>query len=135
MSEDIDIDAIEKRMNGAVLAMKSEFLSHIKETMWSRRYAKRTIESYLYWIKAYIIFIGKIPPKDCHDKEVERFLSYLSNSLNLAPKSQALALNSVNYLYKHILSKPLSLDLRFNKSRVSPKLPTVLTTQEVKALL
>ena len=25
MSEDIDIDAIEKRMNGAVLAMKSEF--------------------------------------------------------------------------------------------------------------
>jgi len=115
--------------------MKSEFLSHIKETMWSRRYAKRTIESYLYWIKAYIIFIGKIHPKDCHDKEVERFLSYLSNSLNLAPKSQALALNSVNYLYKHILSKPLSLDLRFNKSRVSPKLPTVLTTQEVKALL
>jgi hypothetical protein len=38
--------------------MKSEFISHIKETMWARRYAKRTIESYLYWIKAYIIFIG-----------------------------------------------------------------------------
>ncbi|MBA6222620.1 integron integrase [Colwellia sp. MB02u-18] len=115
--------------------MKSEFLSHIKETMWTRRYAKRTIESYLYWIKAYIIFIGKIHPNDCHDKEVEKFLSYLSNNLNLAPKSQALALNSVNYLYKHILIKPLSLELRFNKSRVTPKLPTVLTTVEVKALL
>tara|TARA_B110000438_G_C15750574_1_gene622744 strand:- start:222 stop:1187 length:966 start_codon:yes stop_codon:yes gene_type:complete len=115
--------------------MKSEFLSHIKETMWTRRYAKRTIESYLYWIKAYIIFIGKVHPKDCHDKEVERFLSYLSNNLNLAPKSQALALNSVNYLYKHILVKPLSLDLRFNKSRINPKLPTVLTTIEVKSLL
>lgn len=115
--------------------MKSEFLSHIKETMWTRRYAKRTTESYLYWIKAYIIFIGKIHPNDCHDKEVEKFLSYLSNNLNLAPKSQALALNSVNYLYKHILIKPLSLELRFNKSRVTPKLPTVLTTVEVKALL
>ena len=114
--------------------MKSEFLAHIKETMWTRRYAKRTIESYLYWIKAYIIFIGKIHPNDCHDKEVEQFLSYLSNSLNLAPKSQALALNAVNYLYKHILSKPLSLELRFNKSRVTPKLPTVLTTTEVKIL-
>jgi integron integrase len=115
--------------------MKSEFLSYIKETMWTRRYAKRTIESYLYWIKAYIIFIGKIHPNDCHDKEVEKFLSYLSNNLNLAPKSQALALNSVNYLYKHILIKPLSLELRFNKSRVTPKLPTVLTTTEIKALL
>ena len=27
MSEDIDLDAIEKRMNGAVTAMKSEFAS------------------------------------------------------------------------------------------------------------
>lgn len=114
--------------------MRSEFLAHIKETMWTRRYAKRTIASYLYWIKAYIIFIGKIHPNDCHDKEVEQFLSYLSNNLNLAPKSQALALNAVSYLYKHILSKPLSLELRFNKSRVTPKLPTVLTTKEVKAL-
>lgn len=114
--------------------MSSEFLFHIKETMWTRRYAKRTIDSYLYWIKAYIIFIGKIHPKDCHDKEVEQFLSYLSNTLNLAPKSQALALNSVNYLYKHILANPLSMELRFNKSRVTPKLPTVLTTSEVKIL-
>ncbi len=78
--------------------MKSEFLSHIKENMWTRRYAKRTIESYLYWIKAYIIFIDKQHPNNCHDSEVERFLNYLSNSLNLAPKSQALALNSLSYL-------------------------------------
>jgi site-specific recombinase XerD len=103
--------------------------------MWTRRYAKRTIESYLYWIKAYIIFIGKTHPNDCYDKEVEQFISYLSNNLNLIPKSQALTLNSVNYIYKHILVKPLNLELRFNKSRVTPKLPTVLTTAEVKAFL
>ncbi len=116
------------------LFMNSEFLSHIKETMWTRRYAKKTIESYLYWIKAYIIFIGKMHPNECHDKEVELFLNYLSNSLNLAPKSQALALNSVNYLYKQILRKPLSMELQFNKSRVQPKLPTVLTPEEIKKL-
>lgn len=114
--------------------MNSVFLAHVKETMWTQRYAKRTIESYLYWIKAYIIFIGKIHPVDCHDKEVERFLNYVSNTLNLAPKSQALALNAVNYLYKHILSKPLSMELQFNKSRVTPKLPTVLTTAEMALL-
>ncbi|WP_085297528.1 integron integrase [Cognaticolwellia mytili] len=114
--------------------MKSEFLSHIKENMWTSRYAKKTIESYLYWIKAYIIFIDKQHPNNCHDSEVERFLNYLSNSLNLAPKSQALALNSLSYLYKHILDKPLSMELNFNKSRVQPKLPTVLTPIEIKAL-
>lgn len=115
--------------------MNSKFLLDVEEQMWMKRYAKRTIDSYVYWIKAFINFNHKQHPEKCHDKEVEIFLSYLSNNLNLAPKSQALVLNSVNYLYKNILVKPLSLDLRFNKSRVNPKLPTVLTTLEVKALL
>jgi integron integrase len=114
--------------------MSSEFLKHIKETMWTRRYAKKTIESYLYWIKAYIIFIGKKHPNEAHDEEVEKFLNYLSNNLNLAPKSQALALNSVSYLYKNILNTPLGLELNFNKSRAQTKLPTVLTVSEIKTL-
>lgn len=114
--------------------MSSVFLAHIKEQMWSSRYAKRSIETYLYWIKAYINFIGKKHPSECHDVEVEQFLSYLSNTLNIAPKTQALALNAVCYLYKHILKTPLSLALHFNKARVNPKLPTVLTPAEIKLL-
>ena len=51
-----------------------------------KRYAKRTIESYVYWIKAFIIFNQKHHPEKCHDKEVEAFLSYLSNTKNVAPK-------------------------------------------------
>ncbi|WP_404851998.1 phage integrase N-terminal SAM-like domain-containing protein [Colwellia sp. MB02u-10] len=39
--------------------------------------AKRTIDFYLYWVKAHIIFIGKAHPNDCHDKAVEQFISYL----------------------------------------------------------
>jgi hypothetical protein len=31
--------------------MKSVFLTYIFEQMQMKRYAKRTIESYLYWIK------------------------------------------------------------------------------------
>ena len=114
--------------------MSSVFLEYVKEQMWTRRYAKRTIETYLYWIKAYINFNGKVHPNQCHDKEVESFLSYLSNSANMAPKSQAVALNALSYLYKHILNKPLSLDLNFNKSLIHTKLPTVLTASEIKQL-
>ncbi|MGJ8692337.1 MAG: integron integrase [Thalassotalea sp.] len=115
--------------------MSSLFLTHVKELMWTKRYAKRTIESYLYWIKAFINFNNKKHPNSCHDTEVEMFLSYLSNSMNIAPKSQALALNSLVFLYKNVLNKPLTLALRFNKSRISQKLPTVLTKTEVAKLL
>lgn len=115
--------------------MKSQFLSFVRDTMWTKRYAKRTIETYLYWIKAFINFNKQIHPHNCHDKEVEQFLTFLSNSLHVAPKTQATALNSLVFLYKHILKMPLTLELNFNKSQISQKLPTVLTQQEVSKLL
>ena len=115
--------------------MKSEFLAHIYEQMQMKRYAKRTSESYIYWIKAYIVFNKKKHPKYCFNKEVEDFLSYLSNNTNVAPKTQALALNALAFLYKEILEKQLTLDLNFNRSHIPTKLPTVLSTTEIKALL
>jgi len=39
--------------------MKSVFLTYVKEQMWTKRYAKRTIETYIYWIKGFIIFTKK----------------------------------------------------------------------------
>lgn len=115
--------------------MNSEFLSHIKDKMWMKRYAKRTIASYLYWIKAFINFNNKVHPQQCHNKEVEAFLSYLTNSKNIAPKTQALALNALVFMYKEIIGQPLTLELNFNRSIISTKLPTVLTTSEIKNLL
>ena len=85
--------------------MSSQFLIYIKEQMWVKRYAKRTIESYIYWIKAYINFNKQKHPNVCHDQEVENFLSYLSNVMNVAPKTQALALNAIVFLYEQILKK------------------------------
>ncbi|GHF91098.1 integron integrase [Thalassotalea marina] len=115
--------------------MNSPFLSSLKEHMWTRRYAKRTIESYLYWIKYFINFNNKRHPLSCHNAEVEFFLNYLSNVKNVAPRTQSLALNALSYLYKDYFNQPLSCDLQFNKCRVQPNLPTVLTKSEVKLLL
>ena len=115
--------------------MSSLFLTHIKEQMWTKRYAKRTIESYLYWIKAFIIFNNKRHPSTCHNNEVESFLSHLANVINVAPKTQALALNALSYMYKYVLKNELTLELNFNKSHIQQKLPVVLTQKEISALL
>ncbi len=115
--------------------MNSPFLAQIKEQMWAKRYAKRTIESYIYWIKAFINFNNQKHPCTCHNNEVERFLSYLSNNINVAPKTQALALNSLVFLYKYIIKDELTLELNFNKSRIQQKLPVVLTKEEICRLI
>lgn len=113
----------------------SPFLKSIIEMMNTRHYARRTIEAYIYWIRCYIIFNGKKHPVNCHDHEVELFLSFLANVKSVAPKTQALALNSLVYLYKDILDNPLTLELQFNKTTALPKLPIVLTIEETSLLL
>lgn len=115
--------------------MSSPFLKSIEEKMRLKRYAKRTIQTYIYWIKGYVLFIGKRHPMSCHNFEVENYLSYLTNTLNLAPRTQAIALNALVFLYSHILNNDLSLELKFNKSKLANKLPVVLTADEVKILL
>ena len=114
---------------------KSLFLNSINEFMITRRYAKRTVESYIYWIKRFIIFSGKQHPAKIGDQEVERYLTYLANHENVAPGTQTIALNSLVFLYSEFLNKPLSLKLNFNKSPRQAKLPIVLTKTETALLL
>ena len=115
--------------------MKSPFLSAVSENMRLKFYAEKTIKAYVYWIKCYIYFNNKQHPFTCHDAEVESFLSYLANTKKVAPRTQALALNALVYLYREFLDKPLTLDLKFNKTSTQPKLPVVLTPEEVSRLL
>jgi integron integrase len=117
--------------------MKSgeQFLNYVREFMSTRHYAKRTINSYVYWIKMYILFNQKRSPSSLGEKEVEAFLTYLSVDRQVSKSTQAIALNAITYLYKDVLSNPLSLDMRFKKSTIERKIPVVLTRIEVKHLI
>ncbi|MBA6349068.1 MULTISPECIES: integron integrase [unclassified Colwellia] len=114
---------------------KSPFLMSIEEHMRNLRYAKRTIETYIHWIKYFINYSNKTHPALMGDIEVERFLSYLVNQQNVSTATQSLALNALAFLYKEILKNELSLKLNFNLSRRPRKLPDVLTPTEVMKLL
>lgn len=109
---------------------KSPFLQLISETMYERRYAKRTIETYLIWIKGYIYFHQKRHPAQMGDNEVETYLSHLVTKDDVAANTQSTALNALAFLYREIIKQPLSLDLRFVKSGRQVKLPVVLTLAE-----
>ena len=114
--------------------MKSPFLTLIKEHMYKKRYAKRTIEAYLFWIAAFIRFHNMRHPSSMGDTEVELFLNHLVNTRDVAKGTQAQALNALCFLYKEIINAPLSLSLNFIKSERPLKLPVVLTHTEVTAL-
>jgi integron integrase len=113
----------------------SPFLNSVKEYMLSRRYSLRTIKTYQYWIKAFIIFHGKAHPDTMGRDEIEAFLTYLAVNQKVASSTQALALNALMFLYNKFLEKPINDMTEFRRSKRQAKLPVVLTQEEVKKLL
>ncbi len=113
----------------------SPFLQSIADFMAVRRYSKRTISTYLYWIKYFILFHRKRHPGEMHGNEVEQFLTHLATERNVAIATQKIALNALAFLYNKFLEKPLGDVSEFRRVRKQVKLPTVLTRDEVNALL
>ena len=105
---------------------QSPFLASIRAYMYQRRYAKRTIETYVLWIRRYINFHGKQHPITMRDAHVEAFLDHLVLERNVASQTQALALNALSFLYKEIIKRPLSLRLNFVKNNRPRKLPILV---------
>ena len=113
----------------------SPFLESIRAHMLVRRYSRRTVSAYLYWIKYFIIFHNKKHPQDLGAIEVEQFLTWLATERQVSVGTQTVALNSLAYLYNKFLNKPLGELGHFRRSKRQAKLPTVLTVGEVGALL
>ena len=115
--------------------MPSPFLNYIADFMRRKRYAKRTIESYLSWIAKFIRFHNDRHPAKMSDPEVIEFLEHLVLDKNVAAGTQAQALNALTFLYAKVIEKPLADDLGFVKSSRHKKLPVVLTKAEINQLL
>lgn len=67
--------------------------------------------------------------------EVGAYLDHLVLQRNVAGPTQALVLNALSFLYKEILEKPLSVQLKFIKSQKPRKLPVVFTREEMTNLM
>ena len=113
----------------------SPFLDSVRDFMHVRRYSRRTVDSYLYWIKYFIVFNDKKHPTEMGAVEVERFLTHLAVNRNVSAATQAIALNALAFLYHKFLNMPLGDLGAFRKSSKQRKLPVVLTQDEVSRLL
>lgn len=112
----------------------SPFLNSIKNHMFSRHYKKLTVDSYIYWIRSYILFHNKQHPTMLDSKDVEQFLTHLVANKMVAANTQSTALNALAYLYNQFLKKPIEPDLTFKRSTRQKKIPIVLTQHEISTL-
>ena len=113
----------------------SPFMASVAAHLRVRRYSERTIKTYLYWIRYYIVYHNKQHPNELDGQHVEQFLSFLANNRHVAAATQKIALNALVFLYNRFLEQPLGDVSGFRRSRHQPKLPVVLTRLEIVKLL
>lgn len=113
----------------------SPFLTALREFMMVRRYSRRTIDSYLHWIKYFILFHEKRHPSELGVDHVAAFLTHLAVERHVAAATQAIALNALVFLYDKFFQKPLGDVGAFRRASRQRKLPVVLTIDEVRSML
>jgi len=113
----------------------SRLLDQVREAVRTRHYSIRTEESYVRWIREYILFSGKRHPAELGAAEVAAFVSHLAVKRNVAASTQNQALSALLFLYREVLDQPIEWVDGVERAKKPRRLPVVFTADEVKAVL
>ena len=119
----------------AATAARPRLFDVVREAIRRRHYSYRTEETYLHWVRRFILFSGKRHPRDMGGAEVTAFLNHLAQDRAVAASTQNQALAALLFLYKEVLAQPLPWLDGLEHAKRPIHRPTVLTEDEVQRLL
>lgn len=123
-------------LSPAALAPDSpRLLDRVRARLRGLHYSTRTEMAYLGWIRRYILFHGRRHPADMGKPELEAFLTDLAVERHVSAATQNQALSALLFLYREVLGQELPWLDDVIRAKKPARLPTVLTRQEVGALL
>ena len=109
-------------------------LDQMRQILRLGHYAAATEESYVRWVKHYILFHDKRHPRDMRAAEVEQFLTHLATAGHVSASTQNQALNALVFLYSRVLDIDLGR-IDALRARRGKRLPVVLAPEEVGCVL
>lgn len=113
---------------------KPKLLDQVRITLRTNHYSRKTEESYISWIKQFIIYNNKIHPEKLGKEEIQKFLNYLAIERHVSSSTQNQALQAILFLYKKIIIKEIGwLDGIKHVKRIK-YLPVVFSKSEVKKI-
>ena len=112
-----------------------ELLAKVRGEMRLRRLSLQTEKTYIQWIRQFIAFHGRRNPEQMGSEEVRAFLTHLAAERHVAASTQNVALSALLFLYRSVYGVE-EFDLQGSERAHRPqRLPTVLSREEVTALL
>ncbi|MCM5682494.1 integron integrase [Schlegelella sp. S2-27] len=110
-------------------------LDQIRHRARLLHYSLRTEDTYVDWVRRFILFHGKRHPREMGAAEVAAFLTHLAVDRQVAASTQNQAKAALLFLYGQVLGLDLPWLADVVAAKVPRRLPVVLTQREARDLL
>jgi integron integrase len=118
-------------LSGAVPQNKPKLLDQVRDVIRRKHFSIRTEQSYVDWIRRFILFHNKRHPRDMAEAEVTEFLTHLARDGRVAASTQNQALSALLFLYKQVRKQEIGWLQGVERAKRPARLPVVLTRDEV----
>jgi len=113
----------------------SPFLNQVRRILRLKHMSLSTEDSYLYYIKQFILFHNKRHPRDMGVDEIRTYLSHLAVERRVSASTQKVALSALLFLYRDVLKIQLPNIEGIERARAAKHIPVVFTRDEVNSIL
>jgi integron integrase len=110
-------------------------ISDLSNEIKTRHYSRKTLKAYADWIRKFQGFLHDKLPEELSEADVKAYLTYLAVKCKVAASTQNQALNSLLFLYRHILKKDFGDHKDVPRAKKSKYIPVVLSRREIDAVL
>ncbi|MBI1938415.1 MAG: integron integrase [Ignavibacteriales bacterium] len=117
-------------ISSSVNSQKPKLLDQVRITLRTNHYSPKTEESYISWIKQFILFNGKKHPLVLGPEEIQKFINFLAAEKHVSASTQNQALQGVLYLYKNVLKKEIGWIENIKHAARVKHLPVVFSKRE-----
>ena len=108
-------------------------LDQVRERIRYLHYSLRTEQAYVHWVRAFVRFHRLRHPRDMGQSEVEA--SWLAADRQVAVSTHRQALSALLFLYQKVFGQDLPWMESIGRPHRPPRLPVVLSTEEVARIL
>jgi integron integrase len=115
-------------------ATEQDALREMKNLLKLRHYSPRTLQTYTEWVHQYVQYATRQKLAWDDPDTIRAWLSSLATQRNVASSTQNQAFSAVLFLFRDVLKADLP-EINAVRAKRGPKLPVVLTPEEVQKVL
>jgi integron integrase len=111
------------------------FYDLVEEALRTERYAYRTEQTYLDWVRRFLIFAAPASRRELAWADAKEYLDYLTVIRRVSAATQNQALSALQFLFAKVLKRQAGGKQGLQRAQQTRRVPTVLTRDEVRQLL